>query len=110
MANSYAYLTGKNVYNSEQLTISTTAVSGTTALVDNTARALGSQNKAAAAVIQALTNNILYTLDGSTPSGSNGKRLVAGDVLGLAGYSKIKKFKCVREGASDATIHIDYYN
>lgn len=110
MANSYAYLTGKNVYGSEQLTISTTPVSGTTALVDNHARALGSQHKCAAAMIQSLTNNILYTLDGTVPSSSNGKRLIAGDALGLAGYSKIKKFRCVREGASDATIHIEYYN
>lgn len=110
MADSNAFLAGKNCYITEQLTISTTAVPLTTAKVDNHARTLGSQSKCAAVLIQALTNNILYTLDGTTPSGSNGKRLVAGDVLGLAGYSKAKKFLCVREGASDATIHVDFYN
>lgn len=109
MADTYAYLNGKNLYISEQLTVGATPVGGTTAYVDNHARTLGSQSKASSAVIQALTNNILYTLDGTTPSASNGKRLVAGDGIGLAGYGKVKKFQAIRE-ASDATIHIDYYN
>lgn len=110
MADSYAFLVGKNAYKGEQLTVSTSAVGGTTSFIDNHNRLNGSQTKASAAIIQALTNNILYTLDGSTPSTSNGKRLIAGDALPLAGYSKVKQFRAVREGGADATIHIDYYN
>lgn len=110
MADYAAYTAGKNMYKAETVTVSTTGIGATTANVDNHAKTLGSWNKAAAAIIQSTANNVFYTLDGSTPSASNGKRLTAGDILGLAGYSKIKKLLMVREGASDATVHIEYYN
>lgn len=110
MADSYAFLVGKNVYDTETITVSTTAISGTTSKVDNHSRVLGSQSKAAAAVLQATANGFYYTLDGSTPSSSNGKLVAAGEVLALAGYSKVKKLKMVRSGASDAVVHVDYYN
>lgn len=110
MADSYAFLVGKNPYTSEQLTVSTTPVLGTTAKVDNHARANGSVTKAAAAVVQAVANGVFYTLDGSTPSGTNGFALAAGETLPLAGYGKIKNLRMVRSGASDATVYITYYN
>lgn len=108
MSDSYAFLNKRILYDSEQLTVSTTALPLTAAKVGNTSSVMVPR-KASAVLIQALANNIFYTLDGSTPSSSNGKRLVTNDVLGIAGYDKIGQFKAVREGASDAVIHVDYY-
>lgn len=110
MADAYAFLAGKNPYTSEQLTVSTTALSGTTTKVDNHSRINGSVTKAAAAVVQAVANGVFYTLDGSTPSSTNGFLLAAGETLPLAGYQKVKALKMVRSGASDATVYITYYN
>ena len=109
MSNSFAYLAGKNAYTSEQLTVSTSVVSPTTAKIDNANLDL-SRGKATAGVLQVLTGDIYYTLDNSTPSSSNGSKVVAGDVLGLAGYAKLKRLKMVRVGGSDAVVHIHYYN
>lgn len=110
MADTYAFTAGKNVYDSETVTVSSSAISLTTSKVDNHSRVLGSQSKAAAAIIQPTANGFYYTLDGSTPSSSNGAVVAAGEVLALAGYGKIKKLKMIRSGASDAVVHVDYYN
>lgn len=108
MAEQYAFLENKPVYDSEQLTISTTPVALTAAKVKNTAN-LVVPRKAAAVLIQAVTNNTVYTLDGTTPSTSNGKRLVAGDILALAGHTKAVNVRFLREGGTDSVIHVDYY-
>ncbi len=110
MANSYAFVVGKNIYDTETITVSTVSISPTTSKVDNHSRVLGSQSKACAALVQPTANGFYYTLDGSTPSSSNGKLVAAGEVLALAGYSKIKKLKMIRSAASDATVHVEYYN
>lgn len=109
MADSYAFLAGKNVYGSEQLTVSTSALPLTIAKVNNTANALNNKAKAQAAVLQAVANACYYTLDGTTPSGSNGKLLSAGETLPLAGYQKVKQFQAIRSGGSDCVLHVDYY-
>jgi hypothetical protein len=48
-------------------------------------------------------------LDGSTPSSTNGNKLAAGQVLPIAGYSKIKNLRMVRQSGSDATVDVSYY-
>lgn len=110
MADSYAFLNGKNVYDSEQVTVSTTPIGGTAAKINNTADTLNSGTKATAALVQAVTNGFYYTLDGSTPSGSNGGVVAAGEILALAGYSKVNKFRAIRSGGSDAVVNIQYYS
>lgn len=110
MADSYAFLNGKNQYASENVTVSTTPIGGTAATIANYSDPLNSGTKATAALVQAVANGFYYTLDGSTPSGSNGAVVAAGEVLALAGHSKVLKFKAVRSGGSDATINIQYYS
>jgi hypothetical protein len=110
MADSYAFLNGKNVYDSEQVTVSTTAIGGTAAKILNTADPLNTGTKATAALIQAVANSFYYTLDGTTPSGSNGGLVGAGEILALAGHGKISKFLAIRATASDAVVNIQYYS
>lgn len=107
MSDTYAFVNRKVNYDSEQLTISSSVVTLTAAKYNNTAGTLVPR-KASAAIVQCLANDIYYTLDGSTPSSSNGKRLVANTELGLAGYMRIKQFKAIRV-SSDGAIHVDYY-
>jgi hypothetical protein len=106
MAESYAFLNPRKNYVSERITVTAASVGGTTALVDGHAY----DRRAAAAVITAITNGIYYTLDGSTPDATNGKRLLLNEDLPLAGYQKVKKFRAVRDGGVDAVIDIAYYN
>jgi hypothetical protein len=107
MSDAYAFVNRKINYDSEQLTVSTTMVSLTASKYNNTSSLL-IPRKASVAIIQALANDIYYTLDGSTPSASNGKRLLANTELGVAGYNRIKNFRCIRVSA-DGAIHVDYY-
>lgn len=107
MSDSYAFLNKRILYDSEQLAVSSTPVTLTAAKVGNTAGTMVPR-KASAVLIQCLTSNVYYTLDGSTPSSSNGKRLVTNDVLGIAGYDKIAQLKLVRD-TTDAVVHVDYY-
>lgn len=109
MADSYAFLNGKNVYDSEQLTVSTVSVSLTASKYLNSSNLLNTRTKATAALVQAVANGFYYTLDGTTPSGSNGAIVAAGEVLALAGHSKIAKLKMIRSSGSDASVNIQYY-
>jgi len=74
-------------YATEQLTVSTAVVSPTTAKVDNTGALFNF--KATAADVEVGSNGIIYTLDGSTPSATNGLTLSSAK-LTLAGYQKVK--------------------
>lgn len=106
MAESYAFLNSKDNYASERVTVSTTSIGGTLATI------IGSNpddRRATAAVVQAVTNPIFYTMDGSTPSSTNGKRLQQDEELPIAGHQKIKDFRAVRDGGVDAVIDISYY-
>jgi len=109
MASDYAFLNHKNVYAQESLTVSTTSIGGTTSLIDNHLQTLAPQ-KASAAVIQPVSNAIYYTLDGSTPTSTNGHLLPTNEVLAIAGYGKIKRFRAVRSAGADAVVNVAYYN
>lgn len=68
--------------------------------------------KASAALITcdgtAGTNDVRYTLDGTTPSSSQGHLLAAGQGVVIYGFSNIKNFKCIRT-SSDTTIEVTYF-
>ena len=64
--------------------------------------------KACDALIQVLENDIYYTIDGSTPSASNGKVGAVGSFIGLSGYTAIKNFRFVRVSA-DGKLDVDYF-
>lgn len=110
MSESYAFLNRKDNYASERVTVSTTEIGGTLATINGIVGAFdGKERRADAAVVTAVTNGIFYTLDGTTPSSSNGKRLLLNEELPIAGYQKIRDFKAVRDGGVDAVIDIAYY-
>ncbi len=106
-------------YATEQVTVSTSVMTPTTALVDNIAQTETDGSSptrwaftypATAAMAEVIgANGIIYTLDGSTPTSSNGGRLGQGDSLTLAGTQKVKNLKMLRSGASDATVNLTYY-
>jgi hypothetical protein len=93
-------------YATEQLTVSTVVSTPTAATVDNTGALFNF--KASAADVEVGSNGIIYTLDGSTPSASNGLSLASAK-LTLAGYQKVKALKMIRSGGSDATVNLTYY-
>lgn len=93
-------------YSTEQLTVSTSVVTPTTAKVDNTGALFNF--KASAAEVQVGSNGIIYTLDGTDPTATNGLTL-ASATLTLAGYQKVKALKMIRSGGSDATVNLTYY-
>jgi len=109
----------RNPYATEQVTVSTGVATPTAALVANTAQTETDGSTpvrwaftypATAAIAEIIgANGLIYTLDGSTPTSSNGGRLGQGDTLTLAGYQKVSKLKMIRSGASDATVNITFY-
>lgn len=109
----------RSPYATEQVTVSTGVATPTAALVSNTAQTETDGSTparwaftypATAAIAEIIgTNGIIYTLDGSTPTLTNGGRLGQGDTLTLAGTQKVKNLKMIRSGAADATVNLTYY-
>lgn len=84
-------------YATEQVAVSgSTAL--TTALVNNSANY--PDFKAAGAIVTVRAADIYYTVDGSTPSSTNGLPAFNGDVITIAGYQKIKNFKAIQQSGS----------
>jgi hypothetical protein len=93
-------------YATEQLAVAGTAVSFSTAKVDNTANY--PDFKAAGAICEVRTDAIYYTVDGTTPSSTNGIKADAGDEFHLAGYQKVKNFKAIQVTAG-ATVNVQFF-
>lgn len=112
---SAAYFVSKKPYATEQLTVSTIALSPTAATVRNNTGTSGANSlywavsfPARAALVECATNAIYYTTDGSTPSATNGHRLNAGDVLTLTGRQAVANLKMIRQSA-DSVVNLTYY-
>jgi hypothetical protein len=107
----------KAPYATEFLTVSTGTSQLTSALRKNTAQQAGNANywsftqPATVVTVELVgSNGIIYTLDGSTPTATNGNRLATGgDTLTVAGQQKIANLKMIRSGGSDATVNVSYY-
>lgn len=81
------------------LTVSTTAVTLT----------LPTNKKPGGAVISVIGQPIRFTRDGSTtPTATKGLRAAAGTQIYLHTPEQVAGFKAIREGASDATLAIEY--
>ena len=115
-----SFFVRRKPYATEQITVSTAVATPTSSKVTNSAGGYTDGSTparwavtfpATAALVELIGNNgVIYTLDGSTPSATNGGQLLAaGDILTLAGTQKIQKLKMVRAGGSDATVNITYY-
>lgn len=106
-------------YATEQVTVSTAVATPTAATVKNTSGGYTDGSTpvrwavtfpATAAIAEIIgSNGIIYTLDGSTPTSTNGGRLGQGDTLTLAGTQKVANLKMIRSGGSDATVNLTYY-
>lgn len=97
----------------EAVTVSTTAV-GLTSSKYKDATEFG-RNNARAAFISvdgtAGTNDIRFTFDGTTPVGGatpTGHLLQAKQSYLLKGLGNISKFKMIRDGGTDAKVHVTY--
>jgi hypothetical protein len=114
-----SFFVRRKPYATEQVTVSTSVAVPTSSKVTNSAGGYTDGSTlvrwavtfpATAAMVEVIgSNGLIYTLDGSTPTSTNGSRLGSGDVLTLAGTQKIANLKMVRSGASDATANITYY-
>lgn len=92
-------------YATEQITLAG-VTQLTTAKVDNSANY--PDFKAAGAIVEVITNDVYYTVDGSTPSATNGLGALAGDFITLAGYQKIKNFKCIAQSGAPK-LNVQYF-
>lgn len=92
-------------YATEQVTVSG-STSLTTAKVDNTANY--PDFKAAGAIVDVKNADIYYTVDGSTPSSTNGVNAFNGDIIPLAGYQKIKNFKAIQQSGTPL-LNVQYF-
>ena len=65
------------------------------------------------AVITVETENIRYTLDGTTPNNGStppvGQVLAAGQSLTIISQQNISQFKAIRAGGSDGVIHVEFF-
>ena len=102
-----------NVLGYEKLTISNSVKQLTAAEYDNVAFP-GTEEKADAQetfVTVEATNGFRYTFDGTDPVASTTGHLAAGSSsFTIIGFNAIKKFKAIREGGSDAVIHVTYFS
>lgn len=84
----------------QQLTVSTTAVALTVPVAATRTRL---------AVIGVESNPIRFRDDGTDPSATVGTLVKADNFVLVCGADAIRQFKAIRQGASDATLNIHYY-
>lgn len=87
----------------EQLTISTTAVSLTSATYDP------ATGTAQSALVTVDTNPLRFRADGTNPTAAIGHNVTAGNSIEVCGISNIRNFRAIRSGAADAVINVSYY-
>ena len=98
-------LLGKKSYASEQATVDGSARTLTTATVDNSANY--PDFKASGVMLQPSVA-IYYTMDGTTPSSSNGLALAASQNLEIVGYQNVKKFSWIQSSGS-GVLNVQYF-
>lgn len=101
-------------YNSQTLTVSTAVVQLDTTKLNDDAGVTTTRNlrkKARGVTLENTSVNVVrYTEDGTTPvAGGPGKLLHGGDIKYIETYEAALKIKLIREGASDATVDVEYY-
>lgn len=93
----------------ERLTVSTSAVPLTATVYDGDPTVVPRREFAAAAEVEVLTNGIIFTRQGATPSASVGQPLSVGDVVTLDTHVEIAGFRAVRDGGADGAIEVIYF-
>lgn len=91
-----------NAFAAEEKTVSTTAVGGTSATY---APAAG---VAKGVVINPADQDLIFRIDGGTPTASVGLRLAAGDNAVIYGEANVRNLLMIREDASDSAVSLTY--
>jgi len=104
-----SFFNRRKPYEKESLTISSSAVSGTASKINNVDSDGPVNFKASGAVVYVTTNSIFFTLDGTTPSATNGEVAYASERINIAGYQKVLGLRMLRATGTDAVVNITYY-
>lgn len=65
---------------------------------------------ASMALVNIDTNPIKYTIDGSTPSATNGHLVAAGGQFLLLSREEITAFRVIRQGGADAAMCVTFFS
>jgi hypothetical protein len=100
-----------NVLGYEKVTISNAVKQLTVAEYSDVDTPSGSKQDAQEAFVTVeATNGFRYTFDGTAPEASTTGHLAAGSSsFTIIGFNAIQNFKAIREGGSDAVIHVTYF-
>ena len=100
-----------NPYAYEKVTVSTTAVGGTSATITQSdgQNPVGVRRARAVLLSVDATNPIRYRIDGGTPTATDGHELLGSDEVLIEGISSVSKLRMIRSGAADATVHLTYF-
>jgi hypothetical protein len=91
----------------EKLTISTTALGGTSSkLLIN--QAGGVHKRAVKAFVTVETNSIRVRTDGVDPTSTDGHLFASGSSFTISGEDDVRRMRMIRQSA-DATVQITYY-
>lgn len=83
----------------ESIVVSSTAVGFT----------LTNRGGAQAAYVTTQSQELRYTVDGTTPTSTDGHAAAATSTFWVFGREAIRDFRAIRTGGSDATIKVTYY-
>lgn len=100
-----------NVTGYEKLTISNSVKQFTADKYSDVAVGLNTRTDAEEAYVTVeATNSFRWTVDGTAPVASTTGHLAAGSSsFTVTGFDAISNFKAIREGGSDAVIHVTYF-
>ncbi len=117
------YFAYKKLFAREQVTVGASPIGGTAATYNGNDAGAASQIempavgapgttgrfRASAAVVENVgATAVYYTIDGSTPSATNGNHLDSGGILYLTGHQKVAQFRAVQQTTA-ATLDMSYY-
>lgn len=90
----------------ERLTVTAaeTRITSTVYIVPNTN--VREPVSASAAALQVITESIYWTIDGTVPTASIGFEAAAGDFIYLDSHQKVKEFRAIRTGVTNATVEV----
>lgn len=91
-------------YDTESITVSSTAIGFDAAIYDK-----GDGNKPVKVVFVVETDQIRFTVDGTTPTTSVGLLAEIGDIVTIRSFHDVQVFKAIRI-TTDATIQPVYFN
>lgn len=78
--------------------------------VSTTVLALTVPGFAKGALVECQAEPVRWRVDGDSPTATVGHRLIAGERIQLGGIATIRGFRVLREGATDASLFVTYFD